>query len=203
MEQKKQKGLLIVLSGPSGAGKGTVCAAVRNSEDVSIEYSISATTRNPRNGEEHGREYFFYDKETFEQLREQGGFLEWAQVYDNYYGTPRQYVEEVLERGNDCILEIDPQGAFQVRAAWPEAILIFIAPPSLEELRSRLSGRGTESAEEMEKRLSCALEELGQRSKYDYMIVNDDVTAAANKLKAILVAEKCRSWRNCDDALSK
>ena len=203
MEQKKQKGLLIVLSGPSGAGKGTVCAAVRNSEDVSIEYSISATTRNPRNGEVDGREYFFYDKETFEQLREQGGFLEWAQVYDNYYGTPRQYVEEVLERGNVCILEIDPQGAFQVRAAWPEAILIFIAPPSLEELRSRLSGRGTESAEEMEKRLSCALEELGQRSKYDYVIVNDDVTAAANKLKAILVAEKCRSWRNCDDALSK
>ena len=203
MEQKKQKGLLIVLSGPSGAGKGTVCAAVRNSEDVSIEYSISDTTRNPRNGEVDGREYFFYDKETFEQLREQGGFLEWAQVYDNYYGTPRQYVEEVLERGNDCILEIDPQGAFQVRAAWPEAILIFIAPPSLEELRSRLSGRGTESAEEMEKRLSCALEELGQRSKYDYVIVNDDVTAAANKLKAILVAEKCRSWRNCDDALSK
>lgn len=203
MEQKKQKGLLLVLSGPSGAGKGTVCAAVRNSEDVSIEYSISATTRNPRDGEVHGREYFFYDKETFEQLREQGGFLEWAQVYDNYYGTPRQYVEEVLERGNDCILEIDPQGAFQVRAAWPEAILIFIAPPSLEELRSRLSGRGTESAEEMEKRLSCALEELEQRSKYDYVIVNDDVTAAANKLKAILVAEKCRSWRNCDDALSK
>ncbi len=203
MEQKKQKGLLIVLSGPSGTGKGTVCAAVRNSEDVSIEYSISATTRNPRNGEVHGREYFFYDKETFEQLREQGGFLEWAQVYDNYYGTPRQYVEEVLERGNDCILEIDPQGAFQVRAAWPEAILIFIAPPSLEELRSRLSGRGTESAEEMEKRLSCALEELEQRSKYDYVIVNDDVAAAANKLKAILVAEKCRSWRNCDDASSK
>lgn len=203
MEQKKKKGLLLVLSGPSGAGKGTVCAAVRNSEDVSIEYSISATTRNPRDGEVHGREYFFYDKETFEQLREQGGFLEWAQVYDNYYGTPRQYVEEVLERGNDCILEIDPQGAFQVRAAWPEAILIFIAPPSLEELRSRLSGRGTESAEEMEKRLSCALEELEQRSKYDYVIVNDDVTAAANKLKAILVAEKCRSWRNCDDALSK
>ena len=203
MEQKKQKGLLIVLSGPSGTGKGTVCAAVRNSEDVSIEYSISATTRNPRNGEVHGREYFFYDKETFEQLREQGGFLEWAQVYDNYYGTPRQYVEEVLERGNDCILEIDPQGAFQVRAAWPEAILIFIAPPSLQELRSRLSGRGTESAEEMEKRLSCALEELEQRSKYDYVIVNDDVAAAANKLKAILVAEKCRSWRNCDDASSK
>ena len=203
MEQKKQKGLLIVLSGPSGTGKGTVCAAVRNSEDVSIEYSISATTRNPRNGEVHGREYFFYDKETFEQLREQGGFLEWAQVYDNYYGTPRQYVEEVLERGNDCILEIDPQGAFQVRAAWQEAILIFIAPPSLQELRSRLSGRRTESAEEMEKRLSCALEELEQRSKYDYVIVNDDVAAAANKLKAILVAEKCRSWRNCDDASSK
>ena len=115
------QGEFVSVIGPSGAGKGTVCAAVRNSEDVSIEYSISATTRNPRDGEVHGREYFFYDKETFEQLREQGGFLEWAQVYDNYYGTPRQYVEEVLERGNDCILEIDPQGAFQVRAAWPEA----------------------------------------------------------------------------------
>ncbi len=196
MEQQTKRGILVVLSGPSGTGKGTVCAAVRNSDDVAVEYSISATTRNPRQGEEHGREYFFFSKEEFTALREQGGFLEWAQVYDNFYGTPRQYVEDVLNSGRDCILEIDPQGALQVRKAAPEAVLIFIAPPSLEELRSRLSGRGTESAEEVEKRLSCALDEMSYMPQYDYVIVNDTVETAAAKMKAILVAEKCRSSRN-------
>lgn len=196
MEQQTKRGVLVVVSGPSGTGKGTVCAAVRNSDDVAVEYSISATTRNPRQGEEHGREYFFFTKEEFVALREQNGFLEWAQVYDNFYGTPRQYVEDVLNSGRDCILEIDPQGALQVREAAPEAVLIFIAPPSLEELRSRLSGRGTESAEEVEKRLSCAKDEMSYMSKYDYVIVNDTVEDAAAKMKAILVAEKCRSSRN-------
>lgn len=196
MEQQTKRGILIVLSGPSGTGKGTVCGLVRQHLGESVKYSISATTRKPRSGEENGREYFFYSKKEFEALREQNGFLEWAQVYDNYYGTPRAFVEEVLASGKDCILEIDPQGALQVRKATEDAVLVFIAPPSLEELRRRLTGRGTESAEEVEKRLSCAEDELAYRNQYDYIIVNDDVECAASKMEAIMKAEKCRSWRN-------
>ncbi|MBQ3508878.1 MAG: guanylate kinase [Peptococcaceae bacterium] len=198
MQQETKRGTLVVLSGPSGTGKGTVCGVVRNHLGDAVRYSISATTRKPRTGEEHGREYFFFTKEEFETLRDQNGFLEWAQVYDNYYGTPRAFVEEVLASGKDCILEIDPQGALQVRKATDEAVLVFIAPPSLEELRSRLTGRGTESAEEVEKRLSCAESELAYRDKYDYIIINDDVETAAAKMEAILLAEKCRSARNLD-----
>ena len=198
MEQAVKRGTLLVLSGPSGTGKGTVCGVVRDHLGDAVRYSISATTRKPRTGEEHGREYFFFSKEEFEALRDQNGFLEWAQVYDNYYGTPRAFVEEVLASGKDCILEIDPQGALQVREATDEAVLVFIAPPSLEELRNRLTGRGTESAEEVEKRLSCAESELAYRDKYDYIIVNDDVETAAAKMEAILLAEKCRSGRNMD-----
>ena len=198
MEQETKRGVLLVLSGPSGTGKGTVCGVVRSHLGDTVRYSISATTRKPRTGEEHGREYFFFSKEEFETLRDQNGFLEWAQVYDNYYGTPRAFVEDVLASGKDCILEIDPQGALQVRKATDEAVLVFIAPPSLEELRSRLTGRGTESAEEVEKRLSCAESELAYRNQYDYIIVNDDVETAAAKMEAVLLAEKCRSGRNLD-----
>lgn len=198
MEQAVKRGTLLVLSGPSGTGKGTVCGVVRDHLGDAVRYSISATTRKPRTGEKHGREYFFFSKEEFEALRDQNGFLEWAQVYDNYYGTPRAFVEEVLASGKDCILEIDPQGALQVREATDEAVLVFIAPPSLEELRNRLTGRGTESVQEVEKRLSCAESELGYRDKYDYIIINDDVETAAAKMEAILLAEKCRSARNMD-----
>jgi len=189
---KNTRGVLLVLSGPSGTGKGTVCKVVRDSMGERLAYSISATTRKPRVGEEHGREYFFFSKEEFEALRDQNGFLEWAQVYDNYYGTPRAFVEEVLASGRDCILEIDPQGALQVRKATDEAVLVFIAPPSLEELRARLTGRGTEAPEEVEKRLSCAEAELAYSNQYDYLIVNDEVEKAAEKMKAILMAERCR-----------
>ena len=196
MEQQTKRGVLIVLSGPAGTGKGTVCGLVRQHLGESVKYSVSATTRKPRQGEEHGREYFFYSKEDFEKLREQNGFLEWAQVYDNYYGTPRAFVEDVLASGKDCILEIDPQGALQVRKATKDAVLVFIAPPSLEELRRRLTGRGTESAEEVEKRLSCAESELAYRDQYAYIIINDDVEVAADKMEAIMKAEKCRSWRS-------
>ncbi len=193
--EKNTRGVLLVLSGPSGTGKGTVCKVVRDSMGEQLAYSISATTRKPRVGEEHGREYFFFSKEEFEALRDQNGFLEWAQVYDNYYGTPRAFVEEVLASGRDCILEIDPQGALQVRKATDEAVLVFIAPPSLEELRSRLTGRGTEAPEEVEKRLSCAEAELAYSNQYDYLIVNDEVEKAAEKMKAILMAERCRTNR--------
>lgn len=192
---KNTRGVLLVLSGPSGTGKGTVCKAVRDYMGDAIAYSISATTRKPRNGEVHGREYFFFSKEEFEMLRDQNGFLEWAQVYDNYYGTPRAFVEEVLASGRDCILEIDTQGALQVRKATDEAVLVFIAPPSLEELRSRLTGRGTEAPEEVEKRLSCAANELSYSNQYDYIIVNDEVEKAAEKMRSILIAERCRTNR--------
>ena len=192
---KNTRGALLVLSGPSGTGKGTVCKVVRDSLGDNLAYSISATTRKPRTGEEHGREYFFFTKEEFEDLRDKNGFLEWAQVYDNYYGTPRAFVEDVLASGRDCILEIDPQGALQVRKATDEAVLVFITPPSLEELRSRLTGRGTEAPEEVEKRLSCAEAELGYSNQYDYLIVNDEVEKAADKMKAILMAERCRIKR--------
>jgi len=192
---KNTRGVLLVLSGPSGTGKGTVCKVVRDSMGERLAYSISATTRKPRVGEEHGREYFFFSKEEFEALRDQNGFLEWAQVYDNYYGTPRAFVEEVLASGRDCILEIDPQGALQVRKATDEAVLVFIAPPSLEELRARLTGRGTEAPEEEEKRLGCAEAEMAYSNQYDYLIVNDEVEKAAEKMKAILMAERCRTNR--------
>lgn len=196
MEQQQKRGVLLVLSGPSGTGKGAVCGLVRQHLGESVAYSISATTRKPRPGEEHGREYFFFSREEFEALREQNGFLEWAQVYDNYYGTPRAFVEDVLASGRDCILEIDPQGALQVRQATAEAVLVFIAPPSLEELRRRLTGRGTEAAEEVEKRLSCAESELAYQKQYDYVIVNHTVEQAAADMEAILRAEKCRGQRS-------
>ena len=194
MNQFERYGNLIVISGPSGVGKSTLVKEVRKVLD-DLKFSISCTTRSPRPGEEHGREYFFFSKEEFEALRDQNGFLEWAQVYDNYYGTPRAFVEEVLASGRDCILEIDPQGALQVRKATSEAVLVFIAPPSLEELRARLTGRGTEAPEEVEKRLSCAEAELAYSNQYDYLIVNDEVEKAAEKMKAILMAERCRTNR--------
>lgn len=197
MEAKK-RGILIVLSGPSGTGKGTICQKVRDHLGDNIGVSISATTRAPRGEEQHGKEYFFYTKEEFENLRDRGGLLEWAQVYDNYYGTPRAYVEQLLEDGKDCILEIDPQGAMQVRESSDDAVLVYVMPPSLEELRNRLTGRGTETPEQVEKRMSCALNEMGYRDKYDYIIVNDEVEKAAEKMEAVMLAEKCRRHRNQD-----
>lgn len=193
MQEQEKRGILLVLSGPSGTGKGTVCQVVR--QEVPLAFSISATTRKPREGEVHGREYFFLTEEEFLDLRDNDGLLEWAQVYDRYYGTPRAAVEETLASGQDCLLEIDTQGALQVREASEEAVLVFIAPPSLEELRRRLTGRGTESAEEVEKRLSWASDEIALAEKYDYVIVNEDVATAAAELKAILTAEKCRTKR--------
>ena len=189
-----QRGILLVVSGPSGTGKGTICHALRESSP--IRYSISATTRKPREGEGHGREYFFLDKKEFEELMHHEGLLEWARVYDNFYGTPRQFVEDVLNRGEDCILEIDPQGAMQIRQSMSEAVLVFVAPPSLEELKKRITGRGTESIEEINKRMSCAASEMCSMDKYDYVIINDTVPEAVKKMQAILLAEKCRVSRN-------
>lgn len=189
------KGLLIVVSGPSGAGKGTICSAYlqRNPQAV---LSVSVTTRKPRAGEKEGVDYFFRDKETFLKMVENGEFLEYAEVYGNYYGTPKRFVEEKLADGRDVILEIDIQGALQVKERFPEAVFVFVIPPSMEELKRRIVKRGTEDAETIYRRFQSAYEELNYISRYNYVIINDTVDSAVAKLEAIVLAEKCRVDRN-------
>ncbi|MDO4280845.1 MAG: guanylate kinase [Peptococcaceae bacterium] len=188
------KGILIVMSGPSGAGKGTICAHLR--EKIPMALSISATTRKPRSGEEEGINYFFLTKEQFEEKIAADGFIEWARVYDNYYGTPRAFVEEQLAAGKNVMLEIDPQGAKNVKQAMPEAVLVFVMPPSFKELERRIRGRGTETEEQITKRLSCAVSEINTLDAYDYVIINSDLDLAVDQLTAIIDAEKCKVSRN-------
>ncbi|MEW6446995.1 MAG: guanylate kinase [Bacillota bacterium] len=185
------QGLLLVISGPSGVGKGTICRAL-NELDPSVHLSISVTTRPPREGEREGREYFFLSEERFQELIEKDELLEWARVYTYYYGTPRRPVMEARNAGKDVVLEIDVQGGFKVREKCPDSVLIFIFPPSIRELRSRLSRRGTEDADAIETRLRWAQEELRCYNRYDYVVVNDRVEEAVAKINAIRTAEKCR-----------
>ena len=192
---KKQRGLLIVLSGPSGVGKGTVRKELFSQANTNYEYSISMTTRNPREGEVDGVDYFFKSRAEFEALIEQGGLLEHAQFVGNYYGTPLAYVNETLDAGRDVFLEIEVQGAKQIREKAPDALFIFLAPPSLSELKSRLVGRGTETAEVIAKRIATAEEELEMMSLYDYVVENDEVANACDKINAIIKAEHCRRER--------
>ncbi|MTV47628.1 guanylate kinase [Heliobacillus mobilis] len=191
------RGVLLVISGPSGAGKGTLSRLLL-SKQKQLKLSISATTRPPRCGEIHGEHYYFLGKDDFEQQIEENNFLEYAQVYDNYYGTPLKPVEESLSNGQDVLLEIDIQGALQVKGRYPEAALIFIAPPSLDELAKRIYGRGTDSPEVIEKRLSLASAELEFIDKYDYCVINDDAEWATARLQAILEAEKSRVYRKSE-----
>ncbi len=185
----------MVVSGPSGVGKGTVCRALLR-KNPELKISVSMTTRTPRRGEEEGKSYFFTSKDTFIKLREEGAFLEWAEVYGDYYGTPRHYLEEQRLLGRDMVLEIDTQGARQVKADYPEGIFIFLLPPSLKELKARIMKRGTESLEAIAKRLSFALEEMKAVDIYDYVVLNDSVEKAADSMKSILEAEKCTAERN-------
>ena len=183
-------GKLFVISGPSGTGKGTICAELL--KDIGNEFSVSMTTRSPREGEVHGREYFFVSREEFLDNVEKGNFLEHATVFDNFYGTPKDMVLKRLEKGRNVILDIDVQGGLQVKQAMPEAVLIFILPPSLTELRKRLEGRKTEEPEIIEKRLSKALNEIRFIGEYDYYIVNDDVDTAVANARGIIMAETSR-----------
>ncbi|MGM9945843.1 MAG: guanylate kinase [Lysinibacillus sp.] len=192
---KKQRGLLIVLSGPSGVGKGTVRKELFSQANTNYEYSISMTTRNPREGEVDGVDYFFKSRAEFEALIEQGGLLEHAEFVGNYYGTPLAYVNETLDAGRDVFLEIEVQGAKQIREKAPDALFIFLAPPSLSELKSRLVGRGTETEEIIAKRIATAEEELEMMSLYDYVVENDEVANACDKINAIIKAEHCRRER--------
>lgn len=191
------KGNLIVLSGPSGTGKGTVCKKLV-AFDKNIFYSVSATTRQPRPSEKDGREYYFVSKKEFTDMIETNKLLEWAKVYDNYYGTPLEKIKELNARGKDVLLEIDTQGALKVMEKVRDAISIFLLPPSLEELERRIRGRGTETQEIIRKRLNSAVGEIALGEKYDYLVVNKNVSTAVKQVINIVEAERCRTKRNLE-----
>ena len=191
----KRKGILIVVSGFSGAGKGTLMKRLMSTYD-NYALSISMTTRAPRQGEENGREYFFVNREAFEEKIGQDGFIEYACYCDNYYGTPKEYVEKQLEEGKDVILEIEIQGALKVKEKFPSALLLFVMPPSVEELRKRLEGRGTESAEVIEKRLKRASEEAEGIEQYDFIVVNDNLEECVKEMHALIAAARNTPERN-------
>lgn len=188
-------GNLIVISGPSGAGKGTIVKALLD-QYASIHYSVSATTRPPREGEVNGVNYWFVSREEFLHMREHDELLEWAEVYGNFYGTPRRRVMEAINRGHDIILEIDPQGAMKVKSGFPSAVFVYIMPPSPRELSRRIIGRGTETQDAIRQRLNSVVTELGYIHEYDYLVINDELTEATADVAAIIRAEKWRVKRN-------
>lgn len=188
------QGMLILISGPSGSGKGTVCGQLLM-QHPNMKISVSATTRAPRRGEVHGRDYYFMSRVEFERLAAEGGFLEWAPIYGNLYGTPAEPVRESLARGEDVILEIDVQGGLQVKERFPDAVLIFLIPPSRAALEARLRGRGTEAREEINKRMLWVDTELAYLTKYDYVIINDRLSETVDAVNCILRAERSRSRR--------
>lgn len=190
MDTSLHTGKLFIISGPSGAGKGTICNALKTTADIDI--SVSMTTRKPRTGEQDGISYYFVSKDEFSETVRNDGLLEYAEVYGNYYGTPKGKVVEKLKDGRDVILEIDIQGALKVKENYPEGVFIFILPPSMEELRKRITGRGTETEECINMRLSQTLKEISYIDKYDYCVINDEVESATERVKSIISAEHSR-----------
>lgn len=191
MIKSNKRGSLIVLSGPSGSGKGTILSSLVK-ENKNIWVSISCTSRSIRGSEQDGIDYYFLTREEFEKKIEDNGFLEYAEYNGNYYGTPKDEIENKLENGIDVILEIEVQGALKIKKLVKEAIFIFILPPSMEELKSRLEKRGTETEEKILKRFKTAYQEINELNKYNYVVVNDEIGKAVDKINAILKAEKCR-----------
>lgn len=190
-----EKGLLIVFSGPSGVGKGTVRKRIFDDPHTSYKYSISMTTRQMREGEQDGVDYFFKTREEFEKLIEADEFIEYAEYVGNYYGTPVQYVKDTMNAGHDVFLEIEVEGAKQVRKKFPDALFIFLAPPSLDHLTERLIGRGTESKEKIESRVKEAKKEVEMMNLYDYVVVNDEVDLAKDRIQSIVEAEHLKRER--------
>ena len=193
----KEKGILIVVSGFSGSGKGTIMKEMMRQYD-NYALSISATTRNPRPGEEDGREYFFKTVEEFEKMIAKDELIEYARYVDNYYGTPRAYVEEQLDAGKDVILEIEIQGALKVKEKFPETLLLFVTPPNAKELRNRLVGRGTETMDVIDFRMNRAKEEADGMDQYDYLIINDVLQDCVEQMHRIIQGEHRRSFRNIE-----
>jgi len=196
-----QRGLLIVISGPSGVGKGTVRRALFSMKNHNLAYSVSMTTRQPRVGEVDGRDYYFVDRETFQENIKNDQFLEWAEFVGNYYGTPRSKVDEMLNLGKEVVLEIEVEGALQVRERMKDAVFIFLVPPSKKALYDRLVERGTEDKALIDKRFQKAEKEFMLAYKYDYIVVNDDVNNAADRIMAIIRAEHARTERTIHNYL--
>lgn len=195
------KGFLLVLSGPSGSGKGTVSQALLNNRD-DIVFSISATTRNPRPTEVNGQNYFFMTEDEFREKEKNNEFLESAYVHTNYYGTPKQFVLNQIEKGEIVLLEIDVQGALQIKKNYKEAVFIFLLPPTMDELRNRIIKRGTETEEDINRRFENAFKELDFVGEYDYFVVNDEVKNAVKDIDAIIAAERLRVKRHKDIKLN-
>ena len=195
---QKSKGILIVLSGFSGSGKGTIMKELMKKYSEQYALSISATTRSPRPGETDGVEYFFKTREQFEKMIADDELIEYAKYVDNYYGTPKAYVEEQLAAGKDVILEIEIQGAMKIREKFPDTLLVFVCPPSMEELKKRLVGRGTETLDVINGRLRRAVEESKGMDKYDYLLINDDLEECVDTLHETIRCERMRASRNHD-----